>query len=165
MKLRHAIGDGRPLLIHRVEHAHRQMNSDAGLVGGNPHDGPAINLPDFAGRFPGGPGHTAEDRILAEKALKAHAGQVFFVGGDLDVFFHFDRLVQTMPPRSIGHHAAGEFVDDGNFALVIDEILLIANKAMPRGERLRHQFFAAALAAPETIAAGKLFEAFLAGWS
>ena len=69
-------------------------------------------------------------RILAEESLEAEPGQVFLVGGDGDVFLHLDRLVQPMPPGSVGHDAAGEFVDDLDFPIVVDEILFIADEAV-----------------------------------
>ena len=83
-----------------------------GLLVGIRTTGALINLPQLRRRFPGGAGHAAHDRILPEKSLKAEAGEVFLVGSDRDVFLHFDRLVQAMPPGAVGHDAAGEFVDD-----------------------------------------------------
>ena len=99
--------------------------------------------------------------ILAEETLEAQAGQVFLVGGDGDAFLDLDRLMQPVPPGAVGHHAAGEFVDDLNFAIFADQILLVANKAVAAGQRLRDQFFAAALALPEVFAVAQLFEPIL----
>ena len=68
--------------------------------------------------------------ILAEEPLEAEAREVFLVGGDRDVFLHLDRLVQPVPPGSVGHDAAGEFVDDLHLAVVVDEVLLVADVAV-----------------------------------
>ncbi len=97
--------------------------------------------------------------ILAEEALEAEAGEVFLVGGDGDVFLDLDRLVQPVPPGSVGHHAAGELVDDLDLAVGVDQILLVADEAVAGGERLRDQFLAAALALPEARSPGRALRA------
>ena len=75
--------------------------------------------------------------VLAEEPLEADAGEVLLVAGDLDAFLHLDRLVQAVPPGAVGHHAAGELVDDlHGVVLRVDQVLLVAHVAVPRGDGL-----------------------------
>ena len=73
--------------------------------------------------------------------------------------------MQAVPPRAVGHDAAGELVDEDNLSVVADEVLLVEVEAMVGGERLRYQLFAPPFAGPEAVRAvvvdGDFFEPLL----
>ena len=70
-------------------------------------------------------GHARQLFVHAEIVLKSDGRQGLIFALDLDVFFGFDRLVQTVGPAAAWHQTASEFVDDDDFA-VFHHILNVA---------------------------------------
>ena len=84
-----------------------------------------IEIVDFAelGGFGfRGAGHAGELFVHAEIILEGDRGERLVFALDLDAFFGFDGLVQAIGPAAAGHLAAGEFVDDDDFA-VFDDVI------------------------------------------
>ena len=69
--------------------------------------------------------------------MKAQAGKIFFIRGNDDAFFYFDCLMQAVSPGTIGHDSAGELVDDLDFLILADEVLLVADETVVADEGLR----------------------------
>ena len=66
--------------------------------------------------------------------------------------------MQPVAPRPVRHHSAGELVDDLDLAVLANEVLLVADEAVPRRQRLGDQLLAAALSLPEAARAAQLLE-------
>ena len=78
------------------------------------------------GRFGiGGTRHTRELLVHAEEVLEGDRGEGLVLVLDLDAFFGFDGLMQAIAPTAAGHQAAGELVDDDDFAF-LHQIVLVA---------------------------------------
>jgi hypothetical protein len=78
--------------------------------------------------------HTGELLEHAEIILESDGGESLILALDLDAFFGLDGLVQAVRPAPAGHHAAGEFVNDDNFA-VFNHVLHIATIERVRLDR------------------------------
>ena len=70
-------------------------------------------------------GHAGQLLVHAEIILECDGRQRLVLALDLDAFFGFNRLVQAIGPAAARHQAAGELVDDDDFA-VFHHILDIA---------------------------------------
>src|SRR5579859_1197464 len=70
-------------------------------------------------------GHAGEFLVHAEIILEGDGGEGLIFALDLDGFLGFDGLMKTIGPAAAGHLAAGEFVDDDNFA-VFDNVIDVA---------------------------------------
>ena len=96
-----------------------------GLVGGDDDDFELVDLFEFGGFGFGGAGHAAEFLIEAEVVLEGDGGERLIFLADADAFLGLDGLVEAVGPAAAGHEAAGESVDDDDFA-VFDDVLDIA---------------------------------------
>ncbi len=94
------------------------------LVGRHHHRFQAIDLLELIGFGIGGASHAGQLGVKAEVVLEGNRrhGLVFGLNGD--AFLGFHRLVQAFAPAPPGHQAAGEFIDDHDFA-VLHHIVLI----------------------------------------
>ena len=94
-------------------------------VGGDDDDFELVDLVELGGFGFGGTGHSAEFFVHAEVVLEGDGGEglVFFADGD--AFLGFDGLMESVGPAAAGHEAAGELVDDDDFA-VFDDVLDVA---------------------------------------
>ena len=63
--------------------------------------------------------------IEPEVVLEADGGESLRLALDFDAFLGFDGLMQAIAPAAPRHQAAGEFVDDDDFA-VLDHVILVA---------------------------------------
>ena len=95
------------------------------LVGGNDDDFELVDLLEFGGFGFGGAGHAAQLLVEAEVVLEGDGGQRLVFLADADAFFGFDGLVQAIGPAAARHQAAGEGVDDDDFA-VLDHVVHVA---------------------------------------
>ena len=72
-------------------------------------------------------GHTGKFFVHAKIILKRNRGESLVLSLDLDAFFGFDGLMQSVRPAPPGHLPSGEFVDNDHFAVfhyVIDVTLV-----------------------------------------
>ncbi len=80
-------------------------------------------------------GHAGELFVEAEVVLEGDRGQRLVLRLDFGVFLGFERLVQAFREAAAGHHAAGEFVDDDDFA-GFDDVVLVALEQLVGLQRL-----------------------------
>ena len=80
-------------------------------------------------------GHAGKFLVHAEIVLKGDRGQGLIFALDLDAFFGFHGLVQSVGPAASGHLASGEFVDDDHFA-VFHDVVDVALVERVRAQRL-----------------------------
>ncbi len=86
----------------------------------------------------GGSGHTRQLVIQTEQVLKRDRRQRLRLFFDLDVFFGFDRLVQSVRPAPTRHQTPGKLVDDHHLAFFGDHIVDVALVQRVRAQRLLH---------------------------
>ena len=147
------IDDGVPLGLRGAERAHRHLHADERAVGLHDDHGPRVDLFHLAGCVRRRAGHAAEERIGTEEPLEAHAGECLAVGGDGDVFFGLDGLVQAVLPRAVGQESSCVLIDDHD-APVHDVVVLAVPVAVPGDQRLAHQLFGATGGPPDGLAGG-----------
>ncbi len=95
------------------------------LVGGDDDDFELVDLLEFGGFGFGRAGHAAQLLVEAEVVLEGDGGEGLVFLADVDAFLGFDGLVQAIGPAAAGHQAAGEGVDDDDFA-VLDHVVDVA---------------------------------------
>src|SRR3954469_5233826 len=78
--------------------------------------------------------------VAAEETLVAYASQGIAPAGDFAFFLELDELVQPLLPGAVGHQTAGVFVDDDDFSLAY-QVMLVAVKHMQRRQTLPDQLF------------------------
>ena len=103
-------------------------------VGGNQRNIELVNLVELGGFGFRGSGHAGKLLVHAEIILEGDGGERLVFALDLDAFLGFHGLVQAVRPAAAGHFAAGEFVDDDDFAVfhhVIDVALVERVRAQP----------------------------------
>ena len=99
-------------------------------VGWNLNHAQPINFSKFIGFGGGSAGHSTEFVIESEVVLESHRGQRDVFGLDRATFFGFDRLVQTVGQAPPGHHPAGKLIDQDNFVIANDIILVLGEQLM-----------------------------------
>ena len=62
--------------------------------------------------------------------------------------------MQAVPPGAVGHHAAGEVIDDDDLA-VADDVVLVLEVQFPGDQGLGHQFLPAASPLPDARQGGR----------
>jgi hypothetical protein len=118
-----------------------------GAVRGHGHHGEAVDRPQLATYLTGRAGHPGEAQIPPEKPLVAEARQGFMEVREGTALFGFDELVQAMFPRPIGHDAAGELVDDLDFA-ILDQVMRVAPHQVQGGQCLGHKRLTSSVTEP-----------------
>ena len=98
--------------------------TDGFAVGRNVDDVQLVGLAELGGFGIGGTRHSRELLIHAEEVLEGDGGESLVLVLDLDAFFGFDGLMQAIAPTATGHQTPGEFVDDDDFAL-LHQIVLV----------------------------------------
>ena len=78
--------------------------------------------------------HARELSVKPEIILERDGGQRLVLGLDLHAFLGFHRLVQAIAPATPGHETARELVDDHDFTLLHD-VMLVAMVEMARAQR------------------------------
>ncbi len=94
-------------------------------VGGDDDDVELVDLVELGGFGLGGAGHAGEFFVHAEVVLEGDGGEGLVFLADGDAFLGFDGLMEAVGPAAAGHEAAGELVDDDDFAL-FDDVLDVA---------------------------------------
>ena len=92
------------------------------LVGGHGDDVELVDLPELGGLGHGRAGHAADLVVELEEVLQRDRGQRLVLFLDLHAFLGLDRLVQAVAPLAARHQAAGELVDDDDFAVLHDVV-------------------------------------------
>ena len=111
--------DRRPIdLVIVVQPDHRH-------VGRNLDDLEVVDVDELVRLGQRGAGHAGELLVHAEIVLERDRGQRLVLGLDRLMLLGFERLVQSLRIAPSRHHAAGEFVDDDDFA-VTDDVVLVA---------------------------------------
>ncbi len=80
-------------------------------------------------------GHAGELLVHAEVVLERDRRERLVLRLDRLVFLGFERLVQAVGIAAARHHAAGELVDDDDFA-VADDVVLVALEQLVGAQRL-----------------------------
>ena len=109
--------------------------ADAQLVGRDLGDLEAVDLRQLRRLGHRGAGHPGELGVEAEIVLEGDRGEGLVLGLDLDALLRLQRLVQALREAPALHHAAGEFVDDDD-AAVLDDVVGVALEQRMRPQRL-----------------------------
>ena len=112
------VGDGVVFFLRGAEDDVGVLDAEHRLVGGDDDDLELVDLLEFGGFGLGGAGHAAELLVEAEVVLEGDGGEGLVFLADVDAFLGFDGLVQAVGPAAAGHEAAGEGVDDDDFAVL-----------------------------------------------
>ena len=104
-------------------------------VGRDFHDLELVDVEQFVGFGQRRAGHAGELCVHPEIVLEGDRGQRLVFRLDLDVLLGFQRLVQAFRIAAALHHAAGEFVDDDDF-VVADDVVLVAIEQRVGAQRL-----------------------------
>ena len=104
-------------------------------VGRDFHDLELVDVEQFVGFGQRRTGHAGELFVHPEIVLEGDRGQRLVFRLDLDVLLGFQRLVQAFGIAAALHHAAGELVDDDDF-VVADDVVLVAVEQRMRAQRL-----------------------------
>ncbi len=99
-------------------------------------------MPELLGLGFRGAGHAGELLVHAEIILEGDGGESLILALDLDAFLGFHGLMQAVRPAAARHLAAGELVDDDDFA-VFHDVIDVALVERVRAQRLIdvvHQF-------------------------
>ena len=119
------LGGGEVLLLFGAVDDVRILDAHHRLVGRNHHDFELVDLLELGGFGFRRTGHAGQLLVHAEIILEGDGGERLVLALDLDAFLGFDRLVQAVGPAAARHQAAGELVDDDDFA-VFDHVLDVA---------------------------------------
>ena len=104
-------------------------------VGGNRHDVELVDLQEFFRFGFRRTGHAGQLLVHAEVVLEGDRGQRLVFLLDLQAFLGFDGLVQAVAPAAARHQAAGELIDDHDFA-VLHHVFHVALEQRVRLQRL-----------------------------
>ncbi len=94
-----------------------------------------VDVLELGGLGQRGAGHARELLVEAEIVLEGDRGERLVLRLDLDAFLGLKRLVQAFRIAAAFHHAAGEFVDDDDLA-VLHDVVLVAHEQLVRLKRL-----------------------------
>ena len=98
----------------------REILANHGHVGGNHHHVQIIYLFKLGRLGVRGTGHARKLVIHAEIILKSNRCQGLILVFDLDGFFGFQCLMQSLAVAASGHQPAGKFINDDDFAVFHD---------------------------------------------
>ncbi len=94
----------------------------------------AVDLLELVGLGVGRPGHAGQLAVHPEVVLEGDRRERLVLALDRHALLRLDRLVQAVGPAPAAHQAAGELVDDDDFA-VLHDVVLVAVVEMPRPQR------------------------------
>ena len=95
-----------------------------GSIGRDGSDARAVDFVKLAGAGGGRTSHAGEAVVAQKVILHGDAGGLVRGERNFDAFLGFDGLVDAGPPLAAFAEAAGEFVDDDDFAIA-DDVLTI----------------------------------------
>ena len=104
-------------------------------VGRNHHNIEFVGRRKLGGFSFGGSCHSRQFLVEAEIVLQRHGCQRLVFGLDLDAFFCLDGLVNTFVVPTTRQNSPGVFVDDGNFA-IHDDVVLVSAEQFLRLDRI-----------------------------
>ena len=115
--------------------------ADHRLVRRNDDHFKTVDLLELEGLGVGGARHSGQLRIQPEKILKRDRRDGLVLFPNLHAFLRFDGLMQTIGPAPPLHGAAGEFVDDDDFAQTHDvfHVALVESVRPQRSVQVMHQ--------------------------
>ncbi len=119
------VGDGEVFFLGGAEDDVGVFDAAHLAVGGGDDDLELVDLVELGGFGLGGAGHAGEFFVHAEVVLEGDGGEGLVFLADGHAFLRLDCLVQAVRPAAAGHEAAGELVDDDDFAL-FDDVLHVA---------------------------------------
>ncbi len=105
------------------------------LIGRNFDDDQLVDLGEFVGLGRRRAGHPGEFLVKAEIVLERDRREGDVLRLNRDAFFGFERLMLAFRIAPARHHAAGEFVDDDDF-VVAHDIVLVALEQLVRAQGL-----------------------------
>ena len=119
------VGGGLVFLFLGAEDDIGVLDAQQRLVGRDDDDFELVDFLEFGGFGFGRAGHAAELFVEAEVVLEGDGREGLVFLADADAFLGLDGLVQAVGPAAAGHEAAGEGVDDDDFA-VLDHVVHVA---------------------------------------
>ena len=120
------VDDGRELRLLRPIDLVVQVVTDDRLVGRHLDHVQVVDRLEFLFLGLRRAGHAGQLVVHAEEVLEGDGGQRHRFLLDLDAFLRLDGLVQALAVAATLHEAAGELVDDDDFAAVADDVVLVA---------------------------------------
>ena len=103
-------------------------------MGGNHHRLEVVDLLELERLGVRRAGHPGKLAVHAEIVLERDRRERLVLALDRHAFLRLDRLVQAVGPAAPGHQTAGELVDDDDFA-VLHDVLLVAKEQGMRAKR------------------------------
>ncbi len=100
------------------------VNAHHRTVGRDLADAHLVDVVEFLGLGGGRAGHAGQFAVEAEIVLDRHRGQGLVLGLDVGAFLGLDGLVQAFREAAAGHHATGELIDQDDF-VVLDDVVLV----------------------------------------
>ena len=125
VETRDLVGDGEVFFLRGAVDDVGVFDAEHRAVGGDDDDVELVDLVELGGFGLGGAGHAGELFVHAEVVLEGDGGEGLVFLADGDAFLGFDGLMEAVGPAAAGHEAAGELVDDDDFA-VFDDVLDVA---------------------------------------
>ncbi len=104
-------------------------------MGRNLDDHQLVDLGELVGLGRRGAGHAGELLVEAEIVLEGDRSERDVLGLDVHVLLGLQSLVQAFRIAAARHHAAGELVDDDDFAIA-DDVVLVALEQLVGAQRL-----------------------------
>ena len=118
--------DDRAVLAGAVEEHHVGMVlAHHRAVGRDHHHFQAVDVLELVGFGIRRAGHAGQLLVHAEQVLEGDRGERLVLALDRHAFLRLDRLVQAVGPAAARQGAAGELVDDDDFA-VADDVVDVA---------------------------------------
>ena len=99
--------------------------ADTGLVGRNGHDAELVDFLELAGGRARRSGHAADVFIAQEIVLHRDPRRLAGLDRDFHALLGLDRLVNAGPPFATFGEAARRFIDDHDFAVADDIVLVV----------------------------------------
>ena len=112
------------LFVPGLEHLVHAILADHLHVGGDHHRLQVVDLLELVGFRIGRPGHPRQLLVHPEVVLEGDGGKRLVFALDARAFLGFHRLVQAVGPAPPGHQASGELIDDDDFVVLHDVVLI-----------------------------------------
>ena len=100
---------------------------------GNLDDNELVDFRELVGFRRGGAGHSGELLVKTKIILKGDRGQGDVLRLDRYALLRLKRLMQPLGVTPPGHHSSRKFVDDHDFVVTNDVVLVALEKLMSTG--------------------------------